>query len=70
MGRMKAWAIHTVCLEDAEAVLSLQREVIDEGEFFMVVSEEYNKAPEQQRESIPNILENDRKTMLVTEMVA
>jgi hypothetical protein len=36
----------------------------------MVVSEEYNKAPEQQRESIPNILENDRKTMLVTEMVA
>lgn len=61
-------AIRTVRLEDATSVLALQCEVVAEGEFFIAVSEEYNKTLEQQREWIQNVIENERETMLVAEI--
>lgn len=60
--------VRPVRLEDALAVLALQREVVGEGEFFIAVSEEYNKTPKHQREWIQNILGNKRETMLVADV--
>jgi hypothetical protein len=45
-----AYRIRTGVLDDAEAILDVQYSVISEGEYFIAVSEEFNKTPEQQRE--------------------
>ncbi|MBO0999988.1 GNAT family N-acetyltransferase [Bacillus sp. SD075] len=63
-----AYRIRTGELEDAGAVLEIQNAVISEGEFFIAVSEEFNKSPEQQRDWIGRILENERETLIVAEM--
>ncbi|QED46282.1 GNAT family N-acetyltransferase [Cytobacillus dafuensis] len=60
--------IRTVCLEDATAVLDLQREIVSEGEFFISVIEEYNKTLEQHQDWIRKIIENEREAILVAEM--
>jgi len=60
--------IRTVRMEDAIALLEIQREVVEEGDFFISVSEEFKKTLEQQSEWIKNILENERETLLVAEM--
>ncbi len=63
-----AYRIRTGVLEDAEAVLDVQNSVISEGEYFIAVSEEFNKTPEQQRDWIRRLLENERETIIVAEM--
>lgn len=60
--------ILTVRLEDAEAVLDLQREIVEEGDFFISVPEEFHKTIEQQREAIEQMIANDRAIMLVAEI--
>jgi RimJ/RimL family protein N-acetyltransferase len=60
--------IRTVCLEDAAAIWGLEREIVDEGEFFIALPKEFNFTVEQQREQIQNLLESERKTMLVGEI--
>jgi RimJ/RimL family protein N-acetyltransferase len=55
-------------LEDALAVLHIQKEVISEGNYLITLSEEFNKTLEQQREWIGKILQNDKETMLVAEI--
>ncbi len=57
--------IRSVRLEDAEAILNLNREIISEGEFFIVVEQEYEKTLEQQIQSIQNVIQNERETMLI-----
>ncbi len=63
-----AYMIRTGELEDAEAVLDVQNSVISEGEYFIAVSEEFNKTPEQQRDWIRRLLENERETIIVAEI--
>lgn len=63
-----AYMIRTGVLEDAEAVLDVQNSVISEGEYFIAVSEEFNITPEQQRDWIRSLLENERETIIVGEM--
>ncbi|MED1864391.1 GNAT family protein [Fictibacillus nanhaiensis] len=59
--------IRTVRVEDAEAILQIQREVISEHDFFIAVSKEFNKKTKDHEEWIRNILEHERETMLVAE---
>ncbi|WP_285769464.1 GNAT family N-acetyltransferase [Peribacillus sp. SI8-4] len=54
--------------KDAEAVLAIQHAVISEGEYFIAVSDEFNKTEQQQRDWIEQLLENDRETIIVAEM--
>ncbi|WHY59466.1 GNAT family N-acetyltransferase [Peribacillus simplex] len=63
-----AYLIRTGELEDAEAVLDVQNSVISEGEYFIAVSEEFNKTPAQQRDWIRRLLENERETIIVAEI--
>ncbi|MDM5210815.1 GNAT family protein [Peribacillus sp. NJ4] len=62
-----SYMIRTGELEDAEAVLELQNSVISEGEYFIAVSNEFNKTIEQQRDWIQSSLENERETIIVAE---
>ncbi len=61
-------AIRTARIEDAEVVLAIQREVIKEKNYFIAVSEEFNKTTEEHAEWILKTLEHDRETMLVAEI--
>ncbi|MFY0783105.1 GNAT family protein [Peribacillus simplex] len=63
-----SYMIRTGELEDAEAVLELQNSVISEGEYFIAVSNEFNKTIEQQRDWIQRSLENERETIIVAEI--
>ncbi|MFF2855731.1 GNAT family N-acetyltransferase [Peribacillus sp. NPDC058002] len=67
MSEMKNHIIRNGELADAEAVLDVQNSVISEGEYFIAVSEEFNKTPEQQRDWIRTLLENERETIIVAE---
>lgn len=60
--------IREVKLDDALAILKIQKEVVSEEDFLITVSEEFNKTLEQQNEWIENILQNDKETMLVAEI--
>ncbi|MET1180776.1 GNAT family N-acetyltransferase [Peribacillus simplex] len=68
MSEMKNYIIRTGELADAEAVLDVQNSVISEGEYFIAVSEEFNKTPEQQRDWIRTLLKNERDTIIVAEI--
>ncbi len=60
-------SIRTIRVEDAEAILQIQREVISEHDYFIAVSKEFNKTTEDHQEWIRNILKHERETMLVAE---
>lgn len=60
--------IRTVRIEDTAQVLTIQKEVVDEGAYFISVSEEFNKTLEEQQEWIKKIVENERETILVAEV--
>jgi RimJ/RimL family protein N-acetyltransferase len=60
--------IRPVRVEDAGAVLSIQREVVGEKDYFIAVSEEFNKTTEEHQEWIQKIIEHERETMFVAEI--
>jgi RimJ/RimL family protein N-acetyltransferase len=60
--------IRPVRVEDVEAVLSIQREVVGEKDYFIAVSEEFNKTTEEHHEWIQKIIEHERETMFVAEI--
>jgi RimJ/RimL family protein N-acetyltransferase len=60
-------AIRTVRIEDAEAVLAIQRGVIQERDYFIAVSEEFNKTTQEHQEWIKKIIEHERETMYIAE---
>ncbi|ASN07378.1 GNAT family N-acetyltransferase [Virgibacillus necropolis] len=60
--------IRRVRIEDIEAILDIQREVIKEKNYFIAVSEEFNKTLEEHQEWITKIIEHERETMFVAEM--
>ncbi|RNB80162.1 N-acetyltransferase [Brevibacillus fluminis] len=55
-------------LNDAEPVLTLEREVVGEGEFFIAVAEEYQKTHDEHQKWMQNIMENDRNAMFVADV--
>jgi RimJ/RimL family protein N-acetyltransferase len=67
MSQHKA-VVRLVRVEDAEAVLSIQREVVGERDYFIAVSEEFNKTTEEHQEWIQKIIEHERETMFVAEV--
>lgn len=68
MSETLSYKIRTAEGKDAEAVLTIQQAVISEGEYFIAVSDEFNKTEQQQREWIQGLLENDRETIIVAEV--
>lgn len=60
--------IRPVRVEDAGAVLSIQREVVGEKDYFIAVSEEFNKTTEEHQEWIQKIIEHEREAMFVAEI--
>ncbi|WP_103105706.1 GNAT family N-acetyltransferase [Brevibacillus reuszeri] len=60
--------IRPVRLEDVDAIWELEREIVREGEYFIAVSEEFDKTVEQQREWISRVMESERETVLVAEI--
>lgn len=60
--------IRTGKLDDAEIILELQRDVISENEYMIVVSEEFDKTTEQQRNWLKKILESERETIIVADI--
>jgi len=60
--------IRTARLEDSAALLEIQREVVAEGQYFISLSDEFNKTVEEQKEWVKNCLENERETLLVAEV--
>ena len=62
------YIIRTVKLEDAEAILEIHHSVIAEGEYFIKVSEEFNRTLEQQKEWIQKIIDNEKDTLIVAEI--
>lgn len=59
--------IRTVCVEDAEAILQIHREVISEHDYFIALPNEFNKTIEDHQKWIRTILKHERETMLVAE---
>ena len=60
--------IRPVRMEDADAIWELEREIVREGEYFIAVSDEFDKKVEQQREWISRVMESERETVLVAEI--
>jgi len=60
--------IRTARIEDAKALLDIQREVINEKDYFIAVPEEFIKTVEEHQEWIKKITEHERETMFVAEM--
>ncbi|MFJ7685286.1 GNAT family N-acetyltransferase [Peribacillus butanolivorans] len=61
-------SLRTGNLDDAEALLEIQREVVSENEFMISVLEELEETTEQQRSWIQKISENERETIIVAEI--
>lgn len=61
-------SLRTGNLDDAEALLEIQREVVSENEFMISVLEEFEETTEQQRSWIQKVLENERETIIVAEI--
>ncbi|WP_312469833.1 GNAT family N-acetyltransferase [Neobacillus sp.] len=61
------YIVRTGKIEDAEVTLDIQRSVVCEGEYLIAYPEEFTKAPNQQREWIQCILENENETIIVAE---
>ncbi|MED2972857.1 GNAT family N-acetyltransferase [Fictibacillus sp. B-59209] len=62
-----SYVVRTGKIEDAEAILDIQRSVVSEGEFLISLSEEFNKTSSQQREWVQSLLENVNETLIVAE---
>lgn len=61
-------SLRTGNINDAEAVLELEKEVLAENEFMISVIEEFEETPAQKRSWIQKILENEREHLIVAEV--
>ncbi|WP_079710975.1 GNAT family N-acetyltransferase [Paraliobacillus ryukyuensis] len=59
--------IRTGRLDDAEAILDIQRDVVMENKYLISVPDEFDKSLEQQNDWIQKVLENERETIIVAE---
>jgi RimJ/RimL family protein N-acetyltransferase len=60
-------SLRTGNIDDAEAILEIQKEVLLENEYMISVIEEFDETIEQQRNWIEKISENERETIIVAE---
>jgi ribosomal protein S18 acetylase RimI-like enzyme len=60
--------IRTGQLDDAKAILDIQRDIISENEYWIATADEFNKTITQQRDSIQKILESERETIIIAEV--
>ncbi|WP_281250326.1 GNAT family N-acetyltransferase [Virgibacillus siamensis] len=60
--------LRTGKLGDAGEILEIMKSVMDEHEFLITLSEEYDLTTQQQREWIGNFLQNERETIIVAEI--
>jgi len=61
-------SLRTGNINDAEAALELEKEVLAENEFMISVIEEFEETPAQKRSWIQKILENEREHLIVAEV--
>jgi ribosomal protein S18 acetylase RimI-like enzyme len=61
-------SLRTGNLNDAEALLEIEKEVLSENEYMISVIEEFEKTSEQLRGWIEKILENEREHLIVAEI--
>jgi RimJ/RimL family protein N-acetyltransferase len=61
-------SLRTGNLDDAEALLNIQRKVVSENEFMISVLDEFEETTEKQRNWIQKIFENERETIIVAEV--
>ena len=61
-------SLRTGNINDVEAALELEKEVLAENEFMISVIEEYEETLEQKRSWIQKILENEREHFIVAEI--
>jgi ribosomal protein S18 acetylase RimI-like enzyme len=61
-------SLRTGNINDAEAVLELEKEVLAENKFMISVIEEFEETLEQKRSWIRKILENNREQLIVAEI--
>ncbi|WP_245831883.1 GNAT family N-acetyltransferase [Oceanobacillus senegalensis] len=59
--------IRTGQLDDAQAILDIQRYVIMENKFLISVPDEFDRTLEQQKKWMRNVLENKRETIMIAE---
>lgn len=59
--------IRTGQLDDAKAILDIQRYVIMENKYLISVPDEFDKTLEQQNKWIRKVLGNERETMIIAE---
>ena len=61
-------AIRDGVVTDAENMLKIQEEIIEEEDFLLTDSEEFNKTLDDQKHWIKGILQNKREKLLIAEM--
>jgi ribosomal protein S18 acetylase RimI-like enzyme len=61
-------SLRTGNLNDAEALLEIEKEVLSENEYMISVIEEFEETSEQLRGWIEKILENEREHLIVAEI--
>ncbi|MGF3104591.1 N-acetyltransferase family protein [Rossellomorea sp. DUT-2] len=63
------YIIRNVKVEDAEVLLDIESSVISEGDYFIVVSEEVEIKPlQEKKERIQSILDNIKETLIIAEV--
>ncbi|MGM0840213.1 MAG: N-acetyltransferase family protein [Bacillota bacterium] len=63
------YIIRNVKVEDAEVLLDIESSVISEGDYFIVVSEEVETKPlQEKKERIESILDNIKETLIIAEV--
>ncbi|HDX9577901.1 TPA: GNAT family N-acetyltransferase [Bacillus pseudomycoides] len=62
-----SYIIRTGKIEDAEAILDIQKSIVSEGEFLISESEKFTKTSSQQKEWVQSILESENETLIVAE---
>ncbi|CAH0314777.1 Putative phosphinothricin acetyltransferase YwnH [Peribacillus sp. Bi96] len=64
---ISSYIVRTGKIEDAEAILEIQKSVVSEGKFLIAYPEEFNRTSSQQKEWMQSILDNEKETLIVTE---
>ncbi|MGE7763251.1 N-acetyltransferase family protein [Peribacillus sp. NPDC097895] len=64
---ISSYLVRTGRIEDAVAILEIQKSVVSEGKFLIAYPEEFNRTSSQQKEWVQSILNNEKETLIVAE---
>ena len=68
MESLNQLVIRTAAMGDAEGILNIQKEVVEEGDFLLMDSVEFNKTIADQKQWIQRILQNKREILLIADV--